>query len=709
MRHAPGRSTASPSGGDRRPWARWIAGAVTACVLAAAVVVIQLHSGTPDDDRPAGGGQGFLLVPVGEADGAYLWVWDLAAGTATRGPRLGPMPAALVASAALHTWWIGITTSGESIESASVLRRLGPDDRPIDVARGRLISWSPTGGYVTSLQARRTDGCRPVDIQTWFVSSRTEQRRSIIACGEPTGLVHDRIALYLQTGHGAQARVVQVGDDLLRPVVLHADLLSVSTDSVMALRTSADLFELRSRAPPWTVTWSGAPIRPRRGTRVESRRVRGLRSRFGCRGDGRLPGGRATEERAWRRGPRRADRLRRRVHERGGIGRRVPRGGRQRHPLARRRDIGCPRAGRCARAAGSDPLGLDVAILPVRGLMDIAIVGAGTVGTAVAVAWARAGHRIIAVSGREATRDRAASWLPGVQVLVPFGGRNGARSLCWRAGRRARNGRGRDRDLRSRPRHGWCTSPAPRGLDVRSRRRGAGRSRSIRCRPSPTWGRRSRRCPGVRSRSRADDEDGFAPRRALARDLGRSPVPTRRRRSPAVSRGRRVRVELPGRGDAAPPRRLFAHAGRARSRRRRCGRCSGHARQRRAAGARATRSPALPSAATPARSTGTSPRSPKLRRTLRRPPMWRCAAWRSTVAGDASVGRPAPSRGRGGARRGGADPRRGGAPGGDRRLAGGRTRRSGSCRRWARCTTGIASLIAPRTDGDRPRRRRRSS
>jgi predicted short-subunit dehydrogenase-like oxidoreductase (DUF2520 family) len=48
--------------------------------------------------------------------------------------------------------------------------------------------------------------------------------------------------------------------------------------------------------------------------------------------------------------------------------------------------------------------------------MDIAIVGAGTVGTAVAVAWARAGHRITAVAGRSATAARAAAWLPGVPV-----------------------------------------------------------------------------------------------------------------------------------------------------------------------------------------------------------------------------------------------------------------------------------------------------
>jgi predicted short-subunit dehydrogenase-like oxidoreductase (DUF2520 family) len=48
--------------------------------------------------------------------------------------------------------------------------------------------------------------------------------------------------------------------------------------------------------------------------------------------------------------------------------------------------------------------------------MRIAIAGAGTVGTAIAVAWGRAGHEITAVAGREATRDRTAVWLPGVPV-----------------------------------------------------------------------------------------------------------------------------------------------------------------------------------------------------------------------------------------------------------------------------------------------------
>ena len=51
--------------------------------------------------------------------------------------------------------------------------------------------------------------------------------------------------------------------------------------------------------------------------------------------------------------------------------------------------------------------------------MKVAVVGAGRVGTAVAVLLTRAGHQVAAVSGRGATTQRAATWLPGVPVLPP--------------------------------------------------------------------------------------------------------------------------------------------------------------------------------------------------------------------------------------------------------------------------------------------------
>jgi len=49
--------------------------------------------------------------------------------------------------------------------------------------------------------------------------------------------------------------------------------------------------------------------------------------------------------------------------------------------------------------------------------MDVSIVGAGRVGTAFAVRLRDAGHRILAVAGRQATAVRAGRYLPGVPVL----------------------------------------------------------------------------------------------------------------------------------------------------------------------------------------------------------------------------------------------------------------------------------------------------
>lgn len=49
--------------------------------------------------------------------------------------------------------------------------------------------------------------------------------------------------------------------------------------------------------------------------------------------------------------------------------------------------------------------------------MDVAVVGAGRVGTAMAVLLRRAGHRIVAVAGSERTPERAARFLPDVPVL----------------------------------------------------------------------------------------------------------------------------------------------------------------------------------------------------------------------------------------------------------------------------------------------------
>jgi predicted short-subunit dehydrogenase-like oxidoreductase (DUF2520 family) len=51
--------------------------------------------------------------------------------------------------------------------------------------------------------------------------------------------------------------------------------------------------------------------------------------------------------------------------------------------------------------------------------MNVSVVGAGRVGTAMAVLLSRSGHRVVAVSGREPTRERVSQFLPDVPVLDP--------------------------------------------------------------------------------------------------------------------------------------------------------------------------------------------------------------------------------------------------------------------------------------------------
>ena len=58
--------------------------------------------------------------------------------------------------------------------------------------------------------------------------------------------------------------------------------------------------------------------------------------------------------------------------------------------------------------------------------MDLAVVGAGRVGTSLAVLWRRSGHRIVAVAGGAATPERAARFLPDVPVLDAIGAAKGA-------------------------------------------------------------------------------------------------------------------------------------------------------------------------------------------------------------------------------------------------------------------------------------------
>ncbi|TMK14131.1 MAG: DUF2520 domain-containing protein [Actinobacteria bacterium] len=178
---------------------------------------------------------------------------------------------------------------------------------------------------------------------------------------------------------------------------------------------------------PLPVTERARPVR-REASAAAGRRVPHLvRGRWRCLRAGPLswrsrclpdhdgPGGRSAGART-----RRPDV---RGHDRGdGHGRRRP------DPLAGRRALVRP-GGRAApahvaagRASSRRSAAVERVVAPSLGVgvVKVAVVGAGRVGTAVAVLLTRAGHQVAAVSGRGATTERAARWLPGVPVL-PLG------------------------------------------------------------------------------------------------------------------------------------------------------------------------------------------------------------------------------------------------------------------------------------------------
>jgi predicted short-subunit dehydrogenase-like oxidoreductase (DUF2520 family) len=159
--------------------------------------------------------------------------------------------------------------------------------------------------------------------------------------------------------------------------------------------------------------------------------------------------------------------------------------------------------------------------------VDVAVVGAGRAGTAVAVLLQRAGHHIVAASGRDATRDRVSRYLPGTRVVDPL---NAARAaplvliavpddvIASTVQALASSGGFRP--------GAWVTHLAGAlGLDVLAPARDAG-ARRLALHPLQTFPDVEggiARLPGCTVAVTADDGDGLALGGSLARDLGATP------------------------------------------------------------------------------------------------------------------------------------------------------------------------------------------
>jgi predicted short-subunit dehydrogenase-like oxidoreductase (DUF2520 family) len=161
------------------------------------------------------------------------------------------------------------------------------------------------------------------------------------------------------------------------------------------------------------------------------------------------------------------------------------------------------------------------------GVVRIAVIGAGRVGTAFAALLARAGNEIVAVAGRGATAERAAAWLPGVRILPPAEAAalgdllllgvpdNVLESLVAELAAAEAVAAGT-----------WVTHVSgSTGLDVLSplRERGARRLATHPLQTFPDVDGAVRALPGCRIAITADDDEGFVLGEWLATELGAIP------------------------------------------------------------------------------------------------------------------------------------------------------------------------------------------
>ncbi len=218
---------------------------LVAFVLTALVLVFALGSWLkahtpaqqPAASRPASASAtnltGTLLYAVPDGiDHSRLWRWDLATGTAVRGPRV-LRALELVDARGANFGWIGVTSELHDGQlQASVLRFLGPDDRPTPIFAGDMVSWGPGGASVIAgrrgpLQA----GChRRVSI-VWakLVPAIREQRYVAPAlCGDLLSIGQENVTTLFTLERHGRVGIYFAGVGRIHSVLQGSALVAVS-------------------------------------------------------------------------------------------------------------------------------------------------------------------------------------------------------------------------------------------------------------------------------------------------------------------------------------------------------------------------------------------------------------------------------------------------------------------------------------------------
>jgi hypothetical protein len=242
---------------QERSWGGAAAVVLIAVVALGAVVFVQRHT-PPESIQPISTGRpGYLLSSSPEGNGARLWIWDLDANTAAPGPLLDAPPEELVAGYQTHGGWIGVTTRqvGGS-RSASILRSVGPSDRPVPVVTGDLLAWAPESSVVSVLHARPVGGCSRLAISTWFVTIRRAVERSVgIRCGAPVAFARDRDQRYVTLQRDAGPTTFLVGTET-EPILQGYRLLGASMNGTLLVQRPGQSLAVASRVSIGSTGWT---------------------------------------------------------------------------------------------------------------------------------------------------------------------------------------------------------------------------------------------------------------------------------------------------------------------------------------------------------------------------------------------------------------------------------------------------------------------
>lgn len=250
-----------------RSWRSSVAVALIVVFAITVVLIVQRHTPGASGEAVDTGRTGFLITSAPEGDGARIWVWDLAVDTAVPGPLLHRTPEELVYDYELRGGWIGITSIIGDGVTASVLRRLGPGDRALRVARGDAVAWEPSSSSVSVLRSRPAGTCNRITVSTWFVSIRTSVKRfDGVRCGEPVAFARDRNLPYLTMERDGVPITVRVGAGYTQPIVPGYRLLSVSADGDLLVQRPGGGLELaylaRTGTSPVPIGDPGQTLKP---------------------------------------------------------------------------------------------------------------------------------------------------------------------------------------------------------------------------------------------------------------------------------------------------------------------------------------------------------------------------------------------------------------------------------------------------------------